>query len=72
MSDEISMTSNQASQTATASRRPRASLGSTLLPLMALGVLFLVLVARAALEYPEIVSAAQADSRGPVEASSSL
>ena len=71
MSDKISMTSNQSLQTAAASR-PRASLGSTLLPLMALGVLFLVLVARAALEYPEIVSAAQADSRAPVEASSPL
>ena len=71
MSDKISMTSNQSLQTAAASR-PRASLGSTLLPLMALGVLFLVLVARAALEYPEIVSSAQADSRSPVEASSAL
>ncbi len=72
MSDKIpSMTSNQSLQPAAAAR-PRASLGSTLLPLMALGVLFLVLVARAALEYPEIVSAAQVDSAVPVEASSAL
>lgn len=68
------MTSTDSEQTisAPAKSRPRAGLGSTLLPLLALGVLFLVLFARAALDYPQILSSAQADPRSPTEASSAL
>ena len=68
------MTSTSSVQTAAepAQVRPRVSAGSTLLPLLALGILFLILLARAAFDTPQAVTSAQIDPRSPVEANSAL
>ena len=53
-------------------RVARASAGSTLLPLLALGILVLMLMARAAFDYAEPVTAAEAEPTREIETSSAL